>query len=261
MTDLESLRTGYGAVVEYDGTAYQGFQRQLPEQPTVQGILEEALGKITGQAIMVTGAGRTDSGVHARGQVISFEMRWRHELEALLRALNANLPADVAVKSVVNVPASFHPRFDARWRAYEYHVLSEPVRSPISRLYGWHIRRHLDLSAMNRAAARLIGTHDFATFGNAPQGDNTVRRVYEAYWEDRQEWKVFRVKADAFLYRMVRSLVGTLCKVGDGSWLEAEFLEAFAARDRSRAGDLAPAQGLFLDSVGYDTDWFAPAQG
>jgi tRNA pseudouridine38-40 synthase len=261
MTDLESLRTRYGAVVEYDGTAYQGFQRQLPEQPTVQGVLEKALGQITGEAIVVTGAGRTDSGVHARGQVISFELQWRHGIAALQKALNANLPADVAAKRVVIVPPTFHPRFDARWRAYEYYVLNEPVRSPLRRMHGWHIGRPLDMAAMNRAAACLIGTHDFTTFGSAPQGDNTVRRVYEAYWEVRAEWMVFRVKADAFLYRMVRSLAGTLCRVGDGSWQEIDFREAFAACDRSRAGGLAPAQGLYLDAVGYDTDWFALAQG
>lgn len=259
MTGLESLRTRYGAVVEYDGTAYQGFQRQLPEQPTVQGVLEEALGQISGQAIVVTGAGRTDRGVHARGQVISFELQWQHELADLLRALNANLPADVAVRRVASVPATFHPRFDARWRAYEYYVLNEPVRSPLRRLRSWHIGRPLDMAAMNRAAAGLVGTHDFATFGSAPQGDNTVRRVFVAQWEERAEWLVFRVKADAFLFRMVRSLVGTLCRVGDGSWQEAEFRQAFVACDRSRAGGLAPPQGLYLDAVGYDTDWFAPA--
>lgn len=244
--------------MEYDGSAYQGFQRQAPEKSTVQGALEEALGKIADRHIPVIGAGRTDSGVHAWGQVVSFMLTWRHDLPALQRALNARLPADIAVRQLGEVEASFHPRFDARRRTYEYVVYNEPVRSPLRHRRCWQVRTPLAMEKMNQAATLLLGRHDFATFGRAPVGDNTVRELFVAEWRRRDEFLVFRVTANAFLYRMVRSIVGTLRKVGDGSWQVADFAEAMAARDRSRSGGLAPPNGLFLMSVEYEEDWLLP---
>ncbi|RMH01081.1 MAG: tRNA pseudouridine(38-40) synthase TruA [Chloroflexi bacterium] len=243
----------YRAIVEYDGTGYFGFQRQRDDQPTVQSRLEDVLtGLAGGEPVRVTGAGRTDSGVHALGQVICFELTWRHREEDLLRAMNANLPDDIAIKALIECSETFHPRFDARRRAYEYHVYNAAVRSPIRRLRSWHVARSLDVERMNEAAACLIGVHDFATFGQPPQGENSVREVFVAEWRREGEMLVFFIEANAFLYRMVRSIVGSLKLVGEGSWTVADFEEAFRACDRARCGTVAPPHGLYLVSVCYE---------
>lgn len=258
MTEQIEPPTRFAAVVEYDGSAYQGFQRQLPEKPTIQGALEVVLGRMAGRHIPVVGAGRTDSGVHAIGQVVSFMLSWRHDPTALQRAMNAWLPADIAVRRLAEVDVSFHPRFDARRRTYEYLVYNEPIRSPLRIGRCWHVRQPLVVETMNQAAQYLLGRHDFATFGRAPVGENTVREVFEAEWQQRHEFLVFRVTANAFLYRMVRSIVGTLRRVGDGSWQGADFEAALAARSRGRSGGLAPPNGLFLLSVEYDESRLPP---
>lgn len=238
--------------MEYDGTEYCGFQRQIPSQPTVQSELERALCHIAKGKVPIVAAGRTDSGVHALGQVISFKLKWRHSTDDLCRAANANLPADIALRSVEKVGAEFHPRYDAYRRTYRYYVYNRPGRSPLRRLYSWHVVQSLDLSAMNQAAQKLIGVHDFATFGQPTQGDSTTRQVFRAEWQLQDSFLVFEVVANAFLYRMVRSIVGSLKAVGSGEWTVEEFMEAFGARDRSRAAATAPPQGLFLVSVAYD---------
>lgn len=197
------------------------------------------------------GAGRTDSGVHARGQVISFDLAWRHGVEALRRALNANLPSAIAIVSLEEAAPDFHPRYDARRRAYEYYLYNEPVRSPLRRLRSWHVRQPLDLERMNRAAAHLVGIHDFATFGQPPYGNNTVRELFCARWRRDGSLLTFEIEGTAFLYRMVRSIVGSLKAVGDGSWTVEAFIEAFDACDRDRAATTAPPQGLYLVSVTY----------
>ena len=206
----------YRAQVEYDGTAYFGFQRQREEQPTIQGELEKAISRLSGQKVTVLGAGRTDSGVHAWGQVIAFDLEWRHDEDALLRAMNAHLPPDIAIQTVVVAAASFHPRYDARRRAYEYVIYNAPVRSAHRRQRAWQVSWPLDVERMNDAAAVLIGSHDFATFGQPPAGENTVRHVYRAEWQRQDTELIFFIEANAFLYRMVRSLVGTLVEVGNG---------------------------------------------
>lgn len=202
----------------------------------------------------VIGAGRTDTGVHALGQVIGFTIEWpaRHGREALLRALNANLPQDIAVVGLAEAPPGFHPRFDARRRTYEYKILNAPIRQPLLRKQAWHVAEALDMERMNTAAAALRGTQDFATFGRAPVGDNTVREVFEAAWRRDDELLVFRISANAFLFRMVRSLVGSLRAVGDGRWSVDDFAAALQARDRRRSASAAPAHGLYLLSVEYD---------
>lgn len=242
----------YRALVEYDGTAYFGFQRQRDEQPTIQGELEAALGAIAGEMVMVLGAGRTDSGVHARGQVVSFLLAWGHGPEALQRALNANLPPDIAVLAVDEVALGFHPRYDARRRAYEYVIYNAPCRSPLRRFQSWHVRRPLDLDRLNEAAGSLVGKHDFATFGQPPQGQNSERELFQAFWRQENELLIFYIEANAFLYRMVRSLVGSMKDVGAGNWSVAEFRAALEAADRGRAGMTAPPQGLCLVSVIYE---------
>lgn len=241
----------YAALVEYDGTAYYGFQRQRADQPTIQSKLEQALSQITQKSVTVTGAGRTDSGVHALGQVICFTIEWRHDTAALIRALNVNLPDDIAILQLKEVPSPFHPRYDTWRRAYRYRIYNATTRSPMRQRYSWHVSSRLHMEPMNEAAQMLVGVHDFATFGQPPQGENSVREVFAARWTQQDDYLVFFVEANAFLYRMVRSIVGTLKLVGDGSWTVDDCVAALQAQNRDKAGQTAPPQGLFLVSVTY----------
>jgi tRNA pseudouridine38-40 synthase len=246
------LAQPYRALIAYDGTAYAGFQRQREGQPTIQGELERVLAELAQGPIRIKGAGRTDSGVHARGQVIGFELEWRHGPGALQQALNAYLPADIAVLNLEQCEAGFHPRFDARRRAYEYIIYNAAVRSPIGRQYAWHVKRPLDEYKMNQAAQALVGVQDFATFGQPPQGENTVRELFTAVCRrDGKQVSIF-IEANAFLQRMVRSIAGSLKLVGEGSWSVEQFVIALEACDRSRCGTVAPPHGLYLVSVTYD---------
>ncbi len=241
----------YRAIIEYDGTEYYGFQRQRDTQPTVQGELEKAITHLAQQTSSVLGAGRTDSGVHALGQVISFDLDWSHGINALQRAINANLPADIVILQLEQASLTFHPRYDAQRRSYAYHIFNAMVRSPVRRFRSWHVRQPLDVEKMNQAARYLLGRHDFGTFGQPPQGENRVRELFQAEWQQDREFLLFTIEANAFLYRMVRSLVGSLKLVGDGSWTVEDFVAAFRSCDRSRSGSVAPPQGLYLKSVTY----------
>lgn len=251
------------AVVAYDGTDYSGFQRQA-DVPTVQETLESALAEIAQESVTVLAAGRTDAGVHAVGQVIAFDTSWRHEVRDLQRGMNAVLPPDIAVRELREAARDFHPRFDARRRHYRYRVYNAPVRSPIGRRYRLHVPYPLDAAAMDQAAQSLVGEHDFATFGRPPQGEVTVRQVFSAGW--RSQWAdrglfgtsrdpghhlVFDIEANAFLYRMVRSVVGTLLEVGQGRMTMDDFGGAFASCERDRAGKTAAPHGLCLVNVDY----------
>lgn len=242
------------AVVAYDGTDYGGFQRQA-NAPTVQAALEAALAQVTQETITVLAAGRTDAGVHAVGQVIAFDTSWRHALRDLHRALNAVLPADISVLEVEETTAEFHPRYAARSRCYRYSLYNAPVRWPLNRRYSLHVVTPLHVPMMQRAAQCLVGVHDFATFGRSPQGgkrgSTTVRRVLKAEWLEKSAWLTFDIEANAFLYRMVRSIVGTLLQVGQGKISLEEFAAILAARDRSLAGPTAPPHGLCLMEVKY----------
>lgn len=242
----------YRATLSYDGTAYLGYQRQKDDQPTVQGEVEKVVSALAQRPVTVYGAGRTDSGVHATGQVIAFDIDWRHETEALQNAINAYLPADIKVREVNSVKPEFHPRFDARRRSYIYYVSNQAIIDPTKRLYSWHVRKPLDLAQMNEAAAVLIGSHDFATFGTPPQGNVTVRQMFVAEWNPAGDYLTFQISANAFLYRMVRSIVGSLVAVGEHRWSVDHFVAAFEAADRTKAGTTAPAQGLFLVAVDYE---------
>jgi tRNA pseudouridine38-40 synthase len=241
----------YRALIEYDGTDYYGFQRQRETHPSVQGELEKAITHLAQQPSSVIGAGRTDSGVHALGQVISFDLDWPHGTNALQRAINANLPADIVILQLEQASPTFHPRYDARRRSYVYHIFNAAVRSPVRRFRSWHVRQPLNVDKMNQAARHLLGQHDFATFGQPPQGENRVREVFQAEWQRDREFLLFTIEANAFLYRMVRSLVGSLKLVGDGSWTVEDFVAAFRSCDRSQSGTVAPPQGLYLKSVTY----------
>ena len=241
----------YRAVVEYDGTAYCGFQRQATH-PSIQQWIEKAIKQVAQFDTTILAAGRTDAGVHAKGQVIAFDLEWQHSPEELFRAINSNLPDDIALLKLSRVGSGFHPRFQAKSRLYHYYIYNDPVRSPLQRLYSWQVTRRLDVSLMNKASATLVGTHDFATFGKSPTGINTVRQVFAAGWDEKRNLLTFAIEANAFLYRMVRSITGSLKMVGEGSWSVEEFVDAFNARDRSRAAQVAPSRGVCLMAVRYD---------
>ncbi len=244
----------YRALLSYEGTAYLGFQRQAGDAPTIQGTVERAVAAATGQQATVLGAGRTDTGVHATGQVIAFDVNWTHNDEALGRAINAHLPNDIALWAIVQHDG-FHPRFDALSRTYRYTVVLAPHRLPLLRDRAWWLRANLNGSAMGSAAEMLIGRRDFAAFGQPPQGENTVRTVIASEWAAAErpgytEW-VYTIEADAFLQHMVRRIVGALVDVGRGSLtLEAfaTLLERAALRQK---GSIAPPQGLVLEYVRY----------
>ena len=242
----------FRAVVEYDGTRYHGFQLQARE-PTVQGALEKALAAIVQEEVRVTGAGRTDAGVHAKGQVIHFDLvGWKHSVKDLHRALNALLPQDIVVISLAPASPDFHARFSALSREYRYTVLNQSLRSPLRGRFAYHFPRPLNVRAMNEAARFLIGERDFASFGQPTGRGGTVRRVYEARWTREEPFVHFDIVANAFLRGMVRSLVGTMLRVGTGELSPADFQDILQARDRRRAGPSAPPQGLCLMRVNYE---------
>ncbi len=240
----------YRAIVAYDGTHYSGFQRQL-EQPTIQEALEQSIANLTGQSVTITGAGRTDSGVHALGQVIAFTVNWKHSDLALQRALNSYLPPDIALQETDAVNGDFHPRFDANRRAYRYRVHNASVRDPLQRLYSWQVAHALEIDLMNEAAECLIGKKDFSTFGRPTQGASTIREIFMARWYREELSLYFDIEGNAFLYTMVRSLVGTMKLVGEGKWSVKDFSRALESCDRQQAGKTAPPQGLCLMSVSY----------
>lgn len=241
----------YKAIVEYEGTDFLGFQVQARGR-TVQGELEGAVQELAGQPTPVLGAGRTDSGVHARGQVIAFSLQWPHPPEALLRAVNVRLPRDVALLKVEPVADGFHPRYNAVRRYYQYRILNTAVQSPLERRYALHVRQPLNVQAMDRAANHLLGEHDLAAFGRPPQGENTVRNVFRADCWREGRIVTFDIEASAFLFRMVRRIVGSLLLVGQGSVSVEGFAEVLTAGDRSASSPTAPAHGLFLMGVYYE---------
>ncbi|MBN1811242.1 MAG: tRNA pseudouridine(38-40) synthase TruA [Anaerolineae bacterium] len=238
-------------VIAYDGTEYSGFQRQA-NALTVQEAIETALAQITREAISVLAAGRTDAGVHATGQVVAFDIAWRHGLDDLWQALNAVLPADIAFLQIEEAASDFHPRYDARSRRYRYTVYNAPVRWPLALRYSLHVAVSLDVAAMERAAQLLVGEHDFAAFGQPPkQGGTTVRRVLMAEWGRDAPQLHFDIEANAFLYRMVRSIVGTLLQVGRSEMEVEEFAAVLTSCDRDRAGPTVQSCGLCLVEVKY----------
>jgi tRNA pseudouridine38-40 synthase len=307
------------ATVAYDGTDFSGFQvqhsraasravrnlaRSAPR--TVQGVLEDALAQILQKPTPLIAAGRTDSGVHAVGQVIAFDADWRRPWTDLHRALNAVLPDDVTILALSMASPGFHPRYDAFGRTYCYTIWNHPIRSPLLRRSSLWVRRALDLGAMDEAAQLLVGSHDFCTFGTAPRPTprkgavedesaskppSTVRHVMRTAWskvcerppcENLLAWQQallsgtstdrtagaahsspgaqwqglveFTIEANAFLYRMVRSIVGTLLQVGCGDLGISEFASVLYGADRALAGPTAAPQGLCLIGVQYATD-------
>lgn len=248
----QQIHQSVRATLAYDGTDFLGFQWQARGR-TVQGTLEAALQQVAQCHVRVVGAGRTDAGVHARGQVIGFQVPWRHALNDLHRALNAVLPEDVALLDLALAPAGWHPRFSAVRRHYRYTVLNQRLRDPLARRYAHLATQPLDLELLQVATAVLIGEHDFASFGRPMQdGETTVRRILSAGWQQEGASFMFDVVGNAFLRNMVRCLVGAQLQVGAGAWSLERLQAVLAARDRALAAPPAPACGLCLMQVDYD---------
>ena len=244
----ESLKVK--AIVEYDGTDYQGFQVQAAA-PTVQGALEKGLRAVAGEPIRVIGSGRTDAGVHAQGQVVHFDIKWGHALPALQRAWNAHLPTDIAVRGLEIAPAGFHARFSAQSREYRYSIYAGQERSPLLERFAHHLPQALDVLAMAEAARELCGRHDFSAFGRPPSGTNAVRTVYRAVWQRQGEMLYFDITGDAFLRHMVRIIVGTLLLVGMGRLTAPDVRAILQSRDLDHPQAAAPPCGLCLMQVNY----------
>jgi tRNA pseudouridine38-40 synthase len=238
--------------IEYDGTHYFGWQRQAVG-PTVQAEIERALASMTGSPVTLLGAGRTDAGVHALGQVANFRCDTRLDPEPILKGLNSLLPPDIAIRECLLVPERFHARFDAKSKIYQYRILNRETRSAISRNYAWFIHTPLDVDAMRRAAGHLVGRHNFKAFEStgSPRA-HTLRTVLTADWTEKTgPYLTFQVEADGFLRCMVRNIVGTLVAVGRGKLSPADVSAILDSRDRKRAGATAPGRGLFLVEVKY----------
>lgn len=241
----------YKITLAYDGTRFFGFQRQGPVR-TVQLEVEAALRQLNWQGRAIQSSGRTDSGVHASGHVIAFDLEWSHGLQALHRALNAKLPEDVSVKSVEVVGPGFHPRFDATSRCYRYQLFLSPDRDPLRDRYVWRVWPPCEVERLQAAARLLHGTHDFASFGTPPRpGGSTIRTVFDAAWQAREEGLVwFEVTANAFLYHMVRRMVFVQVLVGQQR-LSLNALQKAVEQAAPLAPGLAPPQGLILKEVFY----------
>jgi tRNA pseudouridine38-40 synthase len=255
----------------YDGTAYVGWQRQA-RGVSVQGLVEESLARIDGAPVTVHGAGRTDAGVHAIGQVASARVSTRLDAPTLRRALNSMLPPDIRVAAVEDVAPGFHARYDAIGKTYEYRIWQGEVQPPFVRAWSWHIPRHLDVAAMDAAARAIEGTHDFTVFQSRRGSVKTAVRTittarvraveppYETAADPRRSWPsepggrgwlVVTVEANGFLRHMVRAIVGTLVEVGDGRREAGSMAALVDARDRTASGPTAPAHGLLLVRVAY----------
>ncbi|MBW1775994.1 MAG: tRNA pseudouridine(38-40) synthase TruA [Deltaproteobacteria bacterium] len=239
-------------LIEYDGTAYHGWQRQK-HHPTVQGEIEAVLETMTGQKATVIGSGRTDAGVHALGQVAHFHSKTRLSPKTLLSGLNSLLPEDIVIHRVVKVKKDFHARYHARAKTYQYRILNRPIRGAIGRNYAWHVRKPLDVAAMRSAAACLLGTHDFKSFEGAGSPRSHTRRTLTKATISKAPggFIVFEFRADGFLKAMVRNMVGTLVSVGLKKRRPEEVNQILLSKDRRLAGSTAPSRGLILKRVTY----------
>lgn len=240
----------YQIIFAYDGTQFVGSQRQA-ESRTVQLVLEGALRRLGWDGKSILLAGRTDTGVHASGQVAAVDLEWKHSEEDLRNALNATLPPDLAVKSVRTTLKLFHPRFDAASRRYRYRIYQQPVRDPLRERFAWRLWPQVNGDLLNEAAQELIGTHDFAAFGTPPRtGGSTIRTVMKSEWRNENDEWFFDVQANAFLYRMVRRMVYIQTIVAQGKLRVDAIRRALVGQEKLPAG-LALPNGLTLVEVTY----------
>jgi tRNA pseudouridine38-40 synthase len=243
-------------ILSYDGAEFSGWQVQ-PDTNTVQGTLASAIGRITGEKVLPQGSGRTDAGVHALAQVVTFVTESPVPAENFARALNDILPAAVRVLEVAEVPAGFHPRHSARAKTYRYRIYRSPICPPFLARYVWHFPYPLDEAAMMRAAGMVVGEHDFTSFAavdperGKEEPVSNVRTIFSSKWERGSEEFVYTVSGSGFLHHMVRNLVGTFILVGKGTLVPEDVTRILVARNRSAAGATAPASGLYLVNVEY----------
>ena len=240
----------YRMDLAYDGTDFHGYARQ-DNVRTVQGDLETALFRRTGEIKTVV-AGRTDRGVHASDQVVSFSVDEPLDVDALQRSLNRQLAPEVAVYSIVEVPNDFHARFSATGRRYRYRIWNAPVLDPLAARTAWHVTDPLDVPAMDLAVGDLVGVHDFASFCRRHQGRSTMRELREATWERSGDVVELSIAANAFCHQMVRSIVAISVEVGTGAFEPSDVREILETRDRAVAKGCAPPWGLTLTAVEYD---------
>jgi len=238
--------------IAYDGSQFVGWQRQAAGT-SIQGLIEDALRELDDRDVAVAGAGRTDAGVHAMGQVASFTLVRDTSPEVVVRSLNARLPADVRIISAEGVPASFHARFNATSKTYRYRLSNADVLSPFERTYAWHVPGSLDVAAMAEAARLVEGRHDFAAFQTVGGATGSTERVVSASMltPAGDGLLIYEITGDGFLRHMVRAIAGTLIEVGRGRRGALWMRDVIASRDRSQAGKTAPAHGLFLVRVDY----------
>ncbi len=238
-------------VVEYNGNSYHGFEWQAGLR-TIQGELEQAIQKLTGESRRVIGASRTDAGVHAKGQVVSFRTESELPLRVIVRALNFHLPSDIAVQAAYHIRDDFSVRSDALSREYDYSILNRPCRSALARDFSHLVARELDIESMNQACQIIEGEHDFASFATSWEGDrSSVRKVYQAKVERHEAMVNFHIVASSFLPHQVRNTVGLLTRLGLGKMELTEFIQIMEAKRPGKAGPAAPARGLCLTRVNY----------
>ncbi|HVF01869.1 MAG TPA: tRNA pseudouridine(38-40) synthase TruA [Rubrobacteraceae bacterium] len=242
----------YAGLVEYDGAGFSGWAAQ-PGRRTVEETLAEALEIVLRQPVKLTVAGRTDAGVHATGQIVSFQADTSLPPALISYKSTAVLPDDVALRRCVQVTEDFDVRFSAKSRSYEYRLINDPIRSPLLRRRAIHVARELDLDLLREAASRILGVHDFRAFTYTKSHHTRFERtVEESRWETRGGLLVYEITANSFLYGMVRALVGTMLEVGEGKRKIAEFARLLHGGERSGAGPAAPARGLTLVDVSYE---------
>ena len=238
-------------IVAYDGTNYCGWQVQ-PNGITIESVLNHHLSELLGEEIHVIGASRTDSGVHADGNVAVFDTSARMPAERISYALNTRLPQDILIQDSCEVPSDFHPRFQRTVKTYEYRICSRKFPDPCSRLYSLFYYWELDVEQMKKAAAYLVGEHDFTSFCTKKEEvTNCVRTIYSLDIEKTGDQIVIRIRGNGFLYNMVRIITGTLLRVGGGLIKPEQIPEILAAQDRSAAAETAPAHGLKLVKIEY----------
>ncbi len=242
--------TVYRLDVAYDGTGFRGYAKQ-PGQRTVQDELDGAIGKVLGFEVDTSVAGRTDAGVHARAQVVSFVHDGAVDVGRLARSLNGLVGPEISVKSIVVESDDFNARFSATWRRYRYLINPLLAEDPLTRHMAWHVGRPLDLEAMTSVADTYVGSHDFTSFCRTIEGRTNVRRVEESFMREEDEYLEYWIKANAFCHQMVRSLVGFLYDVGRGYTDGSTAGQVIAGRDRSSVATVAPPHGLTLWEVGY----------